>query len=69
MSPMDLNASPSLFLILRPVLSFFFFELRTLVKLRAMLAGNWSAGRWNDLVSFFVSLVLYCESPSRSVSQ
>ena len=60
MSPMPRSDSPSDFLILRPLLSFFFFELRTLVKLIGTFAGNWSAGRWNERVSFFVRRVLYC---------
>ena len=62
MSPIVRNASPSLFLILRPDLSFFFLDERTLVNVRATLEGNWRGGRWKARESALVSRVLYCSS-------
>lgn len=52
-------SAPSLFLILLPNLSFFFFE-RTFVNVMGMFCGNCSAGRWNERVSDFDNRVLYC---------
>lgn len=54
-----LNDSPSLFLIFRPDLSFFFFEERTLVNVMGMLEGNWRGGRWKARQSDLVRRVLY----------
>ena len=53
-------SAPSLFLILRPNLSFFFLD-RTLVNEIGTFCGNCSAGRWKDRVSAFERRVLYCK--------
>lgn len=60
-------SAPSLFLILRPNLSFFFFD-RTFVNVIGTFCGNCSAGRWKDRVSAFERRVLYCRRKRASVS-